>query len=82
MLKTLRSREHGVLRTLLTDIRKEADLSQQVLADRLGVPQSFVSKIEIGERKIDPVECVRWAAECKLTARQFYARFVTAIEKL
>jgi len=38
---------------LLRDARLKAGLSQTELADRLGVPQSFVSKYESGERRLD-----------------------------
>jgi len=34
-------------------------MSQQQVADQLGVPQSFVAKIELGERRIDVVEFLR-----------------------
>ena len=61
-----RNREYVALRSLLRAIRREAGISQAELATRLGVPQSFVSKIESGERRIDIVElrriCV--ALEC------------------
>jgi len=40
----------------LTQARLEADLTQQVIADRLGKPQSFIAKIEGLERRIDIVE--------------------------
>lgn len=36
--------------------RKEADLSQVALSKRLKRPQSFVSKYERGERRLDIVE--------------------------
>ncbi len=36
--------------------REEAKLTQQDVASRLRKPQSFVSKSESGERRIDPVE--------------------------
>ena len=36
--------------------RKTAGLTQRELADRLHKPQSFVSKYEGGERRIDVVE--------------------------
>jgi transcriptional regulator with XRE-family HTH domain len=41
---------------LLTDARKKAAISQGELARRLGRPQSFVSKYERGERRLDVVE--------------------------
>lgn len=36
--------------------RRQARLSQEEVAERLGVRQTFVSKVELGERRIDPVE--------------------------
>ena len=38
---------------LLKDARIRAGLKQSELADRLGVPQSVVSKFETGERRLD-----------------------------
>lgn len=43
-------------RLLLTEARKRAALSQAQLADKLSRPQSFVSKYERGERRLDVVE--------------------------
>jgi Helix-turn-helix len=43
-------------RKLLADARKSANLTQQELALRLKRPQSFVSKYERGERRLDVVE--------------------------
>lgn len=34
------------------------------LGARLGKPYSFVSKVERGERRIDPVEFVAWCKAC------------------
>ncbi|HCT6680371.1 TPA: helix-turn-helix transcriptional regulator [Pseudomonas aeruginosa] len=41
---------------LLIDARKRAQLSQAQLAVRLRKPQSFVSKYERGERRLDVIE--------------------------
>ena len=40
----------------LRQARVDANLTQVDVAARLKKPQSFVSKIESGERRIDPVE--------------------------
>ncbi len=45
------------LRELLKELRKdEANLTQVELSNALGKPQSYVSKYETGERKLDYVE--------------------------
>ena len=45
----------------LRDQRGVRRVTQQELAERLGKPQSFVSKIERGDRRLDVVEFVRVA---------------------
>ena len=42
----------------LVEARKAAGLSQDALADRLGRHQQFVSRYEIGERRLDVVEFI------------------------
>jgi transcriptional regulator with XRE-family HTH domain len=37
-------------------LRREAGLTQVQVAERLDVPQSFVSKYESGERRLDAIE--------------------------
>jgi len=49
------------VRELLIRERKRAGLSQAALAERLGKPQSYVSKCELGERRVDVVEFVEIA---------------------
>ena len=82
MQKTLRSPGHRKLTELLIDLRREADLTQRELADRLEESQSFVSRVETGERVLDSIEAVRWALKCGLSVRQFYNRLATALEKV
>jgi transcriptional regulator with XRE-family HTH domain len=54
--KSLHSPEHRAFRALMIEAREKAGLTQQVLAKRLGRPQSFVAKYETGERRIDLIE--------------------------
>lgn len=46
------------LRELLIDARKSAGLTQTDLSKRLRRPQSFVSKFERGERRLDVPEFI------------------------
>ncbi|MGD1172173.1 helix-turn-helix domain-containing protein [Mycobacterium seoulense] len=62
MEKSIWSDEYQQLCTVLRQLRKEAGLTQVDVAERLDVPQSFVSKYEIGERRLDVIE-LRHVAE-------------------
>ncbi len=55
-LKSTHLREYEQLLARLKSVRKTAGVTQQQLAKRLRRPQSFVSKYETGERRLDVVE--------------------------
>lgn len=56
MEKSIYSAEYQRLCAVLRELRHEAGLTQMQVAERLEVPQSFVSKYESGERRLDVVE--------------------------
>jgi transcriptional regulator with XRE-family HTH domain len=60
--KSIYSEEYQQLCALLRHLRREAGLTQVDVAERLDVPQSFVSKYESGERRLDVIE-LRHVAE-------------------
>ena len=57
-MKTLSSDLYRDFLPLMRDVRISAKLSQAQLAERLGRPQSFVSKYESGERRLDVIEFI------------------------
>lgn len=61
MEKSRRSAEYEHLAGVLRALRREGGLTQRDVAGRLGTPQSFVSKYESGERRLDVVELARIA---------------------
>lgn len=58
MEKTLTSKAHAKLVRILIDKREAAGVTQTELAGRLGEYQSFVARLESGQRRIDVVELV------------------------
>lgn len=56
MTKSVFTKMHDLLRQMLVQARSETGLTQVQLAERLSRPQSFVSKVERGERRLDVVE--------------------------
>lgn len=57
---------HRVLLDTLISARIRMDLTQSELAERLEAPQTFVSKYEIGERRLDVVELILVCGELEL----------------
>ena len=53
--------EIAILGSVLTAARERAGLKQTELAVRLGVPPSYLSKVENGTRRLDVIEFVRIA---------------------
>ncbi|MBI5235439.1 MAG: helix-turn-helix transcriptional regulator [Deltaproteobacteria bacterium] len=56
MTKSIFSGRYDLFRARLIEAREKADLTQADVAARLGKFQSFVSKYELGERRLDVVE--------------------------
>ena len=65
LIETMRGAIHtGRYRSFLKQLRNArlaTKLTQQQVAQRLKVPQSYVSKCESGERRVDVVELERFA---------------------
>jgi len=65
MTTTIYSKEHRMLVERLKKARKEAGLDQEAVAKLLRVTQSYISKMESGQRRIDIVQLKRFAKAYK-----------------
>lgn len=61
MPKTIFGGDHQHLVEVLVETRKNAGLTQEDVAARLGRDQTFVSLIERGQRRLDVIEFIRLA---------------------
>lgn len=81
MSKTIFTPHQEKLLVLLRQIRAEAGLRQIDLAERLGQTQSFVSKYEKGERRLDLLELRQICEVVGIPLRKFIERFEELIER-
>jgi len=71
MPNALHRYQYDVFRQLLVDERKRASLTQSEVARKLLRPQSFVSKYERGERRLDVTEFIEIADALGLNISHF-----------
>ena len=76
MPNPLHEPDYRIFRTQLIEARERCGLTQTEVAQRLGKPQSFVSKYERGERRLDFVEFVVLAEILDLDISAFVADFI------
>ena len=70
MARTLRDPQYVEIISRLRLARRSAGLSQLDLAARLGQQQSYVSKIESAERRLDVLETLAMCRALRVTLRQ------------
>jgi transcriptional regulator with XRE-family HTH domain len=73
------SPRYGRFRALLRKIREEAGLNQIALAEKLRKPQTFVSKSELGERRLDFLETLDFCEACGVSAIEFFQRLEKSV---
>jgi transcriptional regulator with XRE-family HTH domain len=81
MPRSLFSEPYGELLRALVDARRKAGLRQTDLAERLGKPQSFVSKIERGERRLDVIELIVVARAIGVDEFRFLRSVIASVPK-
>ena len=72
MSKTLGTSRHRALIAFLTAKRKAAGMSQSELAKALGEYQSFVARMESGQRRVDVIEYERLAEILNFQTSEFF----------
>ena len=67
----LDSNNYKKIRLKLIDLRKESYLTQRGLAKKLLVTQSYVSKVESGQRRLDVLELKKYLDVLNYSTHQF-----------
>ena len=81
MVRSLHTPGHLALMRFLIKIRKGRGMTQAQLAKRLAQPQSYIAKIEIGERRMDVVELAEWSVATDTNPRVVMRAVAEAIRQ-
>lgn len=82
MTKSLHTPEYAALIRSLIETRKQTGMTQQDVAERLGKPQSYVAKVEGGERRLDVVEFVMMAKAMGENPTALFNRLLAALDAM
>jgi transcriptional regulator with XRE-family HTH domain len=74
--KSVHTRNYRLFLELLIKARKDAGVTQEQLAKRLNRPQSFVSKCENGERRLDVIELLQFLYSIGVEPMNFFKTIV------
>jgi transcriptional regulator with XRE-family HTH domain len=81
MPRSLFTDAYSAFRKTLIAVRKAAGVTQLELAERLGKPQQFVSKVELGDRRVDLVEFVAICRALRVDPKDAFAMVLRRIPK-
>lgn len=81
-MKSTFSESYKLFRNLLIQTRKEKKLTQVQLAQQLAKPQSFVTKYELGERRLDLIEFLQIASALKTNPVTFINKLQKEIRNI
>ena len=79
MQKTIHSGQYATFLQILRNTRRQARLTQIEVAARIHETQSFVSKVERGERRVDIVEVRTFCEAFGVSFEKFAATFDAAV---
>ena len=77
MKKALYERRYAAFAELLKEERKSVGLTQAALAKKLRRPQSYVSKYERGDRRLDVIEFIEIARVIGFDPHDFLRRLIS-----
>ena len=72
MSNKLWEKRREAFREAIKEVRQKAGLTQKELADQMGKYQSYVSKYESGERRLDYVELTEVLDACGSSINSFH----------
>lgn len=80
MASVLSSDRYRAFAEALRAARLRSGVTQSELAKRLSKPQSFVSKVECFERRVDPAEFHDWLAALGVESKALFSEITAGMD--
>ncbi|HPG59217.1 MAG TPA: helix-turn-helix transcriptional regulator [Candidatus Wallbacteria bacterium] len=77
MTKSIYTIKYQKFRMLLIQARKNLKLSQVQLSKKLSKPQSFISKYETGERRLDLIEFLELSEKLEIDPLEMIKKLIS-----
>ncbi len=81
MSKSIYREDYALFLRHLRNVREKTGLTQQQVAERLALTQTFISKCERGERRLDIIELRDFCTAIGISLEQFVAELETVLKK-
>jgi transcriptional regulator with XRE-family HTH domain len=81
MDKSIHLAQYATFLKTFREARRRKSITQVDLAERVGETQSFISKCERGERRIDLVELRTFCAAMDITLDEFVSQFQRMLKR-
>jgi transcriptional regulator with XRE-family HTH domain len=72
---------YATFRETMVAARRGAGVTQVELAERLGKPQQFISKYELGDRRVDIIEFVAICRALEIDPKEAFAAVLRRLPK-
>jgi len=81
MPQSTHHQHYQVLLGLLRSLRENCGITQTALAERIGNTQTFVSKVERGERRLDVIEFAEWCEALGCAPEKAFGKLLATREE-
>lgn len=80
MSRSFHNDGYQLFQAMIKELRREKGVTQEALAESLGMPQSYVSKYELGERRLDLIETFEICRALNTDFVAFVQKFAKYVE--
>ena len=81
MKKSIKENQQGKLQMLLRQVRQDKGIRQVELAEKLRVPQSYISKYESGDRRLDILELRQICDAIGISLKEFIQKLEDSLNE-